>query len=408
VTKNLLSNSWITHFETYRKLVVGFSAGLDSTVLLHAIASCPTLKNKLLAVHINHGISPKASAWQAQAEQISKSLGVEFIAQSIDFSRQANIEAHARKARYDFFSSILSAKDCLVLGHHKDDQVETLLLQLFRGAGIDGLAAMVEFSTHGTMNLARPFLHLSRKYLQTYAQEHELTWVEDESNRDTKYSRNFLRHSVIPLIEEKWPGAKESIARAAENCQEAAKNLEDLALIDYPEMLNKENQLSLVNLKDLEAPRLINVLRCWLKGHGVIMPPGVILHRLLNEVIRAKSDAQPFLEWDGVKLRRYRETLYLQCGNPGESAKSNASAEFLVQEAISKGMHVPKNAVIEVKYRQGGELFIWHGQTKSLKKLFQEWSIPPWDRDKIPLIYINNQIAAVGGYAISDDFYKGS
>ncbi|KTD82773.1 tRNA lysidine(34) synthetase TilS [Legionella waltersii] len=406
MTKNLLSNSWITHFETYRKVVVGFSAGLDSTVLLHTLSSLPTLKNKLLAVHINHGISPKANVWQDHAEQISKGLGVEFKAQSIKFSRDANIEAQARAARYDFFYSIISKQDCLVLGHHKDDQVETLLLQLFRGAGIEGLSAMKEISTSESISIARPFLQCSRKDLERYALEHELAWVEDESNSDTRYSRNFLRHSMIPLIEEKWPGAKDSIARAADHCQEAAKNLEELAIMDCPNLLNKEKELVLTDIRDLSSSRMINVLRYWLKGNAVLMPPTVILHRVLDEVLKAKTDAQPLVEWDRVKIRRYKDTLYLESSKTNESVKLDITVEALVQDAISKGMFVPENAEIEVKYRQGGERFIWHGQTKSLKKLFQEWGVPPWNRDKIPLIYINHQLAAVGSYAISDVFYK--
>ena len=200
MNKGILNSEWVYNFSQFTKLVVGFSGGLDSSVLVHVLASHEALRNKLIAVHINHGISKNSLCWQKHCEQFCKDSGINFVTQSIEFDRLSNIEEEARDARHAALASFLTSEDCLILGHHLDDQAETLLLQLFRGAGIDGLSAMAELSQSGNGTLARPLLNIARQQLEDYAAEHELKWVEDDSNQDIKYSRNFLRQQVMPLI----------------------------------------------------------------------------------------------------------------------------------------------------------------------------------------------------------------
>ncbi|HAT9728904.1 TPA: tRNA lysidine(34) synthetase TilS [Legionella pneumophila subsp. pneumophila] len=417
VTRPLLSPEWVARLKQFKKLIVGFSGGLDSTVLLHVLASTPPLSNQLLAVHINHGISGNSLNWQRHCEQLCLDLGIAFIAKAIEFDRSANVEEAARNARYDFFSSLLEDNDCLVLGHHLDDQAETVLLQLFRGAGVDGLAAMQECSNLGAGQLARPFLTCPRVELEHYARIHELKWIEDESNQDTKYSRNYLRHRVMPLLLEKWPGVAGNISRAATHCQQAKANLEVLAIKDCPGLLNATDHLLIEPIKGLEFERITNVLKFWLKKNRIQLPSSKTFHRIIHEIIFAKLDAMPTVSWNQIQVRRFQQHLYLlkadQINLPKAIKWQQFPASLTYPDAdiklsavkAQKGLMIPKDAQIEIRFRKGGEEIYWHGQTKHLKKLFQEWQIPPWVRDRVPLVYINDQLACVVGYAVSDVFF---
>jgi tRNA(Ile)-lysidine synthase len=418
VTKSLLNSKWFSRLQEFSQLIVGFSGGLDSTVLLHVLADTPELRHKLLAVHINHGINPKGLDWQHHCEQWCLNLGISFISHSVQFDRRANIENRARNARYHVFSSLVNKKTCLILGHHLNDQAETMLLQLFRGTGIDGLSAMSEVSTVGSGALLRPFLSYPREYLESYASLHGLKWIEDESNEDINYSRNYVRHQIMPLLVEKWPGVVENISRAASHCQQAKANLSDLAMQDSPDLVSASNTLFVEPLKKLSGERITNVLRVWLKKNQVELPSSRTFQRLIDEMVFARSDAQSLVSWDDIQIHCYQGTLYLGKKEVINSYVSMNWITFpspvvlgngltsLVAHQAREGLIIPIRAKIVISFRQGGELFFWHGQTKQLKKLFQEWKIPPWQRDKVPLLYINDQLAAVIGYAISDLFYS--
>lgn len=419
--KPLLSTEWVSRLNQFNQLFIGFSGGLDSTVLLHVLASCPDLVSKLVAVHVNHGISANASFWQMHCQNFCQHLNIPLVIQSVQFDHSANIEERARIARYAVFSSLISSEDCLILGHHKDDQAETVLLQLFRGAGIDGLSAMPDFGSFERGRIARPFLHCIREHLEHYAALHQLNWIEDESNQDLNYSRNYLRQQVIPLLKKRWPGVIGNIARTAIHAQGAKRNLDLFALQDAslkePSEQLMNSTLSIASLKHLNRDRISNILRVWLKNNKVQLPSTVTFGRLVDEVIFASSDATPEVIWDSVKVRRFREHLYIEkkiiphvpsalewSSFPKPLVHQNKS--YLIAKKSGDGLVVPPNTKISVRCRQGGENIIWHGQTKRLKKLFQEWNIPPWIRDQIPLIYFNDTLAAVVGYAMSDLFFS--
>ena len=405
-------------FRPFNKLIVGFSGGLDSTVLLHVLASHPILHAKLVAVHVNHGISANAVLWQEHCEQFCHTLGISFTTQAVHFDRSANIEEQARIARYAVFSSLMTEQDCLVLGHHQNDQAETVLLQLFRGAGIDGLAAMAETGSFSTGTLIRPFLSYSREQLEDYAASYQLEWIEDESNEDINYSRNYLRHKIIPLLAEKWPKVIGTIARTATHCQQAKENLDALAIYDHA--LLQHDVLSLEPLQQLNDERIMNVLRVWLRNNKVQLPSTVTLNRLIHEMIFARTDAVSEVSWGEIIIRRYQSRLYLGTKDkpnlqsciewiefPEPLAIESAGVSIVAKRVNEElGLSIPPNAKIVVRFRQGGEKLAWHGQTKCLKKLFQEWKIPPWFRERIPLIYINDELAVVIGYAVSDLFFR--
>ncbi|CAM4484397.1 MAG: tRNA(Ile)-lysidine synthase [Legionella sp.] len=414
----LLNADWLSHFDHFDKLVIGFSGGLDSTVLLHALASHSSLHSKLLAVHINHGISPNALAWQQHCEQFCRHLGINFISETVEFDRSANIEEGARIARYRVFSALLTEKDCLVLGHHQDDQAETVLLQLLRGAGVDGLAAMAELGVLGNGVIARPCLNISRTQLEQYAKSQQLSCIEDESNQDISYSRNYLRQKILPLLVDKWPGAVGNIARAALHCQQAKSNLDALALQDCPELSFASDSLCITPLIQLDFARIANVLRTWLKKRQIKAPSTALLGRIIDELIFARIDAAPQVNWDEVVVRRYQQHIHLNKKNTICLPSYSEWLEFpsplmlgadgfcVTAEPAQQGLVVPLNVKITIRFRQGGETFVLHGQTKQLKKLFQEWQIPPWQRERTPLLYINDELAAVVNYAISDAFFN--
>lgn len=416
MTKPLLNAQWISRLEGFKQLTVGFSGGLDSTVLLHLLSSQPSLRANLFAIHINHGISPNALLWQQHCENFCLSSGIKFLARSVEFNRSANVEEEARIARYKVFNTMLGERDCLVLGHHLDDQAETVLLQLFRGAGVDGLAAMPEFSSWSSSFVARPLLTSSRKQLEDYAAIHQLNWVEDESNQDNKYSRNFLRQNIMPLLADKWPGVVKNITRAALHCQQAKSNLDELAHYDYPE-LTVGAPLFIEPLKSLSRDRMSNVLRVWLQRNSVKVPSTSTFQRLIDELIFAANDAMPLVSWGDVQIRRFKNQLYLDKKSHTDLPLTIDWLDFpqplilpeyninLRAQKAQSGLKVPPGAKVVIKFRQGGEHMLWHGHTRQLKKLFQEWSIPTWLRGRIPLVYINEQLAMVAGYAVSDLFY---
>ncbi|WP_370447939.1 tRNA lysidine(34) synthetase TilS [Legionella hackeliae] len=414
----LFDSEILQSLQGYHRLFVGYSGGLDSTVLLHALSSYPQLQPKLTAVHINHGISPNAQNWQKQCQQFCDSLKIPLIVKQVHFKRDSNVEDAARRARYKVFASLIEKNDCLILAHHLNDQAETLLLHLLRGTGIDGLSGMSSLKKFAEGVLLRPLLHSPRSTLETYANDNHLQWIDDESNENTAFSRNFLRHLVIPLLASRWPKIINNLARTSKHCQQAQENLEDLAKIDCPELAVISPQLPLAKLLPLTRARLTNVLRVWLKGNQIKLPSTATFNRLISEVIHARRDANSQVSWgDNICVRRYQDRLYLILKTQSShlSVRWNSFPEpldlgsgrgILSAHLTTRGLVIPPNSTIEVKFRQGGETLHWHGQTKQLKKLFQDWQIPPWLRESIPLLYINQELACVVGYAISDHFYK--
>lgn len=417
VTSLLMHEKWVVRFASFKKVILGFSGGVDSTVLLHLLASYPDLHHQITALHVNHGISQHADAWQAHCEAFCASLGVHFIAEAVEVNGAVNLEERARKARHLVFSREVGQGNCLLLGHHMDDQAETVLLQLFRGSGVDGLAAMEEESFLGDTLVFRPFLSKTREQILQYAIANRLSWIDDESNMNTTYSRNFLRHQIIPLLQSKWPGVSRSLARTARHCQQAKLNLIQLALEDCPELSVSTPILSLELMNRLSASRVGNVLRLWLKNNKVALPSSSTFDRIVHEVMVAGVDAQPEVAWGNVLVRRYRHQLYLDKQFKMERPLWIEWHDFphrvtwfdplfsLSARPSDQGLKIPDKAKIHIRFRQGGEEMIWRNQTKKLKKLFQEWHVPPWMRERIPLIYINGELAAIPGYAISDVFF---
>ncbi|MCG6886328.1 MAG: tRNA lysidine(34) synthetase TilS [Proteobacteria bacterium] len=406
---------------------IAYSGGCDSTVLLHALAE---LRSRLPdctlgAVHVNHNLQEQAADWASHCRTICKSLVIPLREISVDAraSSGSSPEAAARAARYAAFKQVLTAGEGLLLAQHRDDQAETLLLQLLRGAGPRGLAAMPSHRPFGAGWLGRPLLDFSRAELVQYARQAGLHWIEDPSNFDTGIERNFLRQRLWPQLQSRWPALTATLARAASHQAEAARLLQQLAAEDWQRLQPDGNQnLSIAALSTLSPERQRNLLRYWIGTiHGLAVPDQQRLKRILSEVVPARVDANPVLGWPGVVLRRYDGQLWLSddsvpAGTRSESVLAWDLRQPLEMDAVRRLVVSPARrglasrwrdqANVTVRFRQGGEICRPAGRAHHhpLKKLFQEWRVPPWQRGQVPLIYVDDDLAAVVGYCVCEPF----
>ena len=275
-------------------LCVGLSGGCDSVVLLHVLAVlCP--RWNLRAVHVHHGLSANADLWAAFCADYCRDLGIDLLVERVEVDRHSGLglEAAAREARYRVFSG--SAGELLLLGHHQGDQAETLLFNLLRGAGVAGAAGIPVERRRQHLRILRPLLDVSRDEIETYARDHQLAWVDDESNRDTGLSRNFLRHRVLTVLGARFPAAQRNLAQAAGHFAEADVLLGELALIDWRSAADGE-ALKLAMLRELSLPRLKNLLRYRLRQLGWRAPAAVRLDEFARQLQTAGADRHPALD----------------------------------------------------------------------------------------------------------------
>jgi len=407
-----------------RRYCVAFSGGLDSHVLLHALVQLREQlpASAIHAIHIDHGIHPDSRGWADHCLQVCRQLGVSLAQQRVDVRTQngQSLEAQARHARYQAFTELSREGDMLLLAHHRDDQAETLLLQLLRGAGVKGLAAMPGCAAFGGGWLARPLLGYSRAQLHTYARDQRLDWIEDPSNRDLVFDRNYLRHAVMPLLHERWPSAAACLARAAGLQAEAAGLLDQLAQQDLELARGPEpHSLLLTPLRRLAAERQRNLLRYWLVSCGLPVPAAVQLRRIQTEILPAARDACPKVHWPGAEVRRYRDLVYAMTPLSASSddwrqhwdlcnALALPTGDKLISRVV-QGRGLREAALadgVQVRFRRGGERCRLPGREHrhSLKKLFQIWGVPSWQRDRIALVYIGEELAQVVGFCVCAPF----
>ncbi len=282
-------------------LVVGLSGGCDSVVLLHLLSRLG-LGERLRAMHVHHGLSPNADAWADFCREFCGrlSVGLEIVRVEVDLASGLGLEAAARAARYAAFAAC--AADVLLLAHHQGDQAETLLFNLLRGAGVAGAAGMPAERRLSFARLLRPLLGTSRAALEDYARQHALGWIEDESNADLRYSRNFIRHQVMPLLGQRFPAAENALAQAAANFGEADELLAELAAVDWQNACKMPATVpSMHCLKQLSLLRLKNLLRYRLRSLGWRAPAATRLDEFARQLLAAAPDRHPELQLpDGV------------------------------------------------------------------------------------------------------------
>lgn len=406
------------------RYIVAYSGGVDSHVLLHVLAGKQdALSAPLTAVHVDHGIQSRSGEWQAHCERVCRQLKIPFHSLQTNGSAAPgeSPEAAARHARYRALADWLPEDAVLLTAQHRDDQAETLLLQLFRGAGPRGLSAMPTRMSLGNGLLLRPFLDVTRADILAWAQAHDLDWIEDPSNADTRYDRNLLRHELLPALQQRWPGLSGVLARAAMHQSEQAGLADALAGMDFSTCCGaKGNRLVQSALISLEPARQRNLLRFWIHQQGFSMPSQAVLERIRTEMLFSRDDAQPVVRWGDAELRRFRGELYLMQALPAhdtelcvhwdlrDSLALNAAGGVLVAKPMSgEGLHLPDElASVEVRFRRGGESLRLPGAShhRTLKNLLQEHGLPDWERERLPLLYAGDTLVAVPGIAVCEGF----
>lgn len=405
------------------RFYIAYSGGLDSHVLLHVMSEC-LKKNPLFyiqAVHINHGLNPQADHWEKHCQNICEALKIPFQVKHLRLTIQPgdSIEAVARKARYEIFCSIIRQDENILTAHTQNDQTETFLLQLMRGSGVKGLSAMPMKKKLGSGHLLRPLLNFNRYELKLYAEKNNLHWIEDDMNLELHFNRNYLRHEVLPILKRRWPEVFGIVSRSASHCAEASILLDQLADNDLQAM-QTSSKLPIKPLLQFTPERQRNILRRWVAREGLLAPETKQLDQIRKDVLEAKEDANPIFTYGDVEVRRYRNELYLSARSKlydtsliipwnfqDSLALPNNLGIFQAVKRKGKGIKTTLNLrEVTVRFRKGGERCqpVGRKETHSLKKLMQEWNIPVWQRDLIPLIYSNETLVAVVGYCICQGF----
>ena len=454
---SLIENTLANFFLQYpdRTVVIAYSGGVDSQVLLHALARLKQnnqLDNPLTVCHINHGLSKNAALWQQSAQLQCQQLGLPLTVCEvlIDTSTSQSLEALARDARYKALQAAAPKNALIITGHHSDDQSETFLLALKRGAGLKGLAAMARISSLSEHSLVRPLLDVTREDIVTYAKENHLDWVEDESNSDIRFDRNFIRHQIMPLLTKRWPAMLSTVQRSSEHCREGQLLLtelaeQDLALAELkPELKPESNSksLSVTQLVRLSQPRFNNLLRHFLQQQGCLMPSAEQLRQVYLQ-ISAPMDKTPAVKIGKVWLRRYQQRLYLTndfedirqwktelCfdvkasainqsaltsitlpDNLGILTFSYADAAVLPSEnsnteKLLKLLPPQKSQKISVSFSHQNPRCLpdYRQHSRPLKKVLQELALAPWLRQRIPFIYYDDILVAAAGYFVCKEY----
>ena len=291
---------------------LGYSGGVDSTALLpQLVALRAKTPFDLKAIHIEHDLNPKAAEWTDHCAAICREWKVDYVTEKISVraNNGESIEALARDLRYKKIAEHMNANDHLITAHHEDDQAETILHRLMRGAGVLGLSGMREKRTFNEGFLIRPLLNVSREEILEYANKHKLKWIHDESNENTNFDRNLIRHKIMPVLQARWPAAKKMLARTGKHCTTAATLLDDIAADDLVLVLKDEVTLLASELKKLSDARQKNVLRYFFKTHSLPMPSDIKLNHVISDVIHSKWEAKPEVNWGNVSVTRTKNTI---------------------------------------------------------------------------------------------------
>ena len=419
---DVVENAFVSLSASHKKMksmTVALSGGIDSAVLLHLLHQVQKTQNfTLKARHVHHGLSKNADKWVKFCEKLCTKLSVPLDVHYIKLPQKKSlgIEGEARRLRYE--KLLQSKTDLVVLAHHEDDQAETFLLQLIRGAGVKGLSSMAHFDD--SRRLWRPLLNTARIDIERYAKKHKLKWIEDESNQNIDFDRNFIRSKVLPILKNRFNYIIKVISRSSSNLAEAQHLLDDLAEIDLKSHLtsiNYKHKLQVKALEKLSNARAKNVLRFWLEFNDQLMPSKDLLDELLRQVLTAKKDAELkiYLSKD-YEIRRYQDEIYIVPNNQqthkkyeiiwaGESEiilPNGQKLEFKKGKGKGINLNFLNDQKLKIRNRQGGEFFKPDSKrpTKKIKQLLQESDLPPWERDFLPLIFVGDQLASVPNFGV--------
>lgn len=400
-----------------QSILVAFSGGLDSTVLLHQLVLWRALHPDvaLRAIHIHHGLSPHADSWVQHCESVCAQWQVPLVVERVHLEDDGlGIEAQARRARYQAFAQTLLPGEVLMTAQHLDDQCETFLLALKRGSGPAGLSAMGENSPFAGTRLIRPLLAQTREALEAWARQHELCWIEDESNQDDTYDRNFLRLRVNPLLQQRWPHFAQAVARSAALCAEQESLLDELLASDLADCITAHSTLLVAPLMMMSGVRRAALLRRWLAGVNAPMPSRNGLERIWQEVALAREDASPCFRLGECEVRRYQSQLWWVKSVDGQSETVIPWLEWKTPLALPAGLgsvqlisagelRMPQaDEAVSIRFKAPGVLHIvGRNGGRKLKKIWQEQGIPPWRRDTTPLLFYGETLIAAAGVFVT-------
>ncbi|OUL58398.1 tRNA lysidine(34) synthetase TilS [Pseudoalteromonas ulvae] len=396
-------------------VTVALSGGVDSIVLLHIVAECqlqlPELSIK--ALHVNHGLSEHAMIWQQFCQDTCQRLNVPFICQQVDVVRKnrQSLEAIAREQRYQAFATHTDPDSIILLGQHQDDQVETFFLHLKRGSGLAGLSAMaMETPFVDGRRLIRPFLHTSRNDIEAFCKQYSLQHIEDESNADIAFDRNFLRHQILPLLNQRFTGFDHCVARSAQLLSEQQQLIDEISASDYADVADG-HELSINALLNLSDIRQRNVFRYWLNQYDFLMPSKALTEQVFSQLSSTKTDASLTIKLSHGLLRRYNQKLYLV----------RPEAELADQSLVTNQHNLADGRTLHWLQGQGIRAAFPHEvvsvQFANMKALIKpsnkpgrntvkHWlkdvKVPSWQRDRVPLIFYNHELVQIVGYFISE------
>ncbi|CAM8434365.1 MesJ tRNA(Ile)-lysidine synthase MesJ [Candidatus Methylopumilus universalis] len=412
-----------TSHKKIKTMTLALSGGVDSVVLLHLLHQLQNRQNfTLKASHVHHGLSKNADKWVKFCEKLCTKLSVPLDVHYIKLPQKKSlgIEGEARQLRYE--KLLQSKTDLVVLAHHEDDQAETFLLQLIRGAGVKGLSSMAHFDD--SRRLWRPLLNASRTDIETYAKKHKLKWIEDESNQNINFDRNFIRSNVLPILKNRFNHIIKVISRSSSHLAEAQNLLDDLAKIDLKSYLksnNYKNKLQVKTLDELSNSRAKNLLRYWLEINNQMMPSRDLLDELLRQVLTAKKDATIKIQLSKeFEIRRYQDEIYIVTKNhknlknyeiiwAGESEillPNGSQLNFKKVKGRGISFKLLNDQKLKIRNRQGGEFFKpdFKRPTKKIKQLLQESDLPPWEREFFPIIFVGDELACVPNFGIDQKY----
>lgn len=417
------------HLPNQRHFLIGLSGGVDSVVLLDLFRRLPNVH--LRAVHIHHGLSPNADSWAVFCEQLCQQYHVPFFCQRVQVSGDNGLEANARHTRYHAISEIIQPHEVLVTAHHLDDQAETFFLALKRGSGIQGLGAMQAVGNWQNFTIFRPLLSLPKTSLLDYATLNNLTWIVDESNESDVYDRNFLRHHILPILNQRWEKFSQMVARSAQHCAEQQALIEELLAEELEKRIVAEQGFSIQAFEQMHRLKQRQLLRLWLAKCGVAMPSQSQLQAVIDEVIFANADKNPQLRLGEKMVRRYQQTLYL---TDLELPTIRDFSLILTPEDCGKVFRLPENIgtivradnelictfsektdrlrlssslqqqPLTIQFYYSGKVRLYgKTQREEMKKIWQANGVPVWQRGRTPLLFYGEELVAVIGSKVAEN-----
>ncbi|MCL9782157.1 tRNA lysidine(34) synthetase TilS [Vibrio sp. S4M6] len=406
------------------RLVIAFSGGVDSRVLLE-LSACFANQQSLdcIAIHVNHGLSRHASAWSAQCQSWCDEYNIPLVIEtvSLDLSQGESVEKLARDERYKALGKHINPNDIVLTGQHANDQLETFLLALKRGSGPKGLAAMPESKAFYSGKIVRPLLGVARQEIEQYANERGMDWIEDESNQDVRFDRNFIRHQVTPTLVQRWPSFAQSIRRSAHLCAEQEALLEELLQESLHSLLDSKKSIDIDGLAQHSDRARWQLIRMWMSQSGYLMPSYEQLKKIWHEVALSAQDANPQLNTSDCQVRRFNNRLYILSEMMDVSSWSaqiyldtplqlpdKLGYVTLSGHSATANLSIPSNMQQSLSITFNPEGLSAHpverNHSRKLKKLFQEYQVPSWQRRRTPILMCGGKVVAVAGLFVDRAF----